>query len=84
MSVHDIQIARLGYDLKAYVEIQDDYYGTIRSGLRTIFLDGNKYYINADGHRVDVTRKREEFLVREQYTNSAVEHYKKWQREYGR
>lgn len=40
MSIWHKEVVRIDGELMAYVGVQDDYYGTIRYGLRNIHLTG--------------------------------------------
>lgn len=77
MSIWHKEILRVDGDLKAYIEVQDDYTGNIRGGLRDIHLEGNNYYVRADGNRVDVTEARDNFLRYEDKVKSALDWYNK-------
>lgn len=61
MGVYDVELTRLDGEIKAYVKIQNDYTGAIIGQLRKIYLDGNEYYIRADGRRVNVSAQYERF-----------------------
>lgn len=77
MSIWHKEVVRIDGDLKAYVEVQDDYSGSIRGGLRDIHLEGNNYYVRADGNKVDVTEARNNFLAYESKVKSALDWYNK-------
>lgn len=61
MGVYDVELTRLDGEIKAYVKIQNDYTGAIIGQLRKIYLDGDEYYIRADGRRVNVSAKYDRF-----------------------
>lgn len=65
MGVYDVELVRLDGEIKAYVKIQNDYTGAIIGQLRKIYLDGNEYYIRADGRMVNVTVQYDRFRTLE-------------------
>ena len=77
MSIWHKEVLRVDGDLKAYIEVQDDFTGNIRGGLRDIHLEGNTYFARADGNRVNVTEARDNFLRYESKVKDALEWYNK-------
>lgn len=77
MAIWHKEVVRVDGDLKVYIKVQDDYYGTIKGSLRDIHLDGDMYYCRADGHRIDVTDARRNFLAYEDKVKSALDWYDK-------
>lgn len=75
MSIWHTEIVRVNGNLKAYIEIQNDYTGSTKGYLRELHLDGNEYFCRADGHRVPMTKEREKFLIYEARERCAMELY---------
>ena len=76
MSIWHKEVTRVNGSLMAYVEVQNDYTGGIRKGLKEIHVDGNRYFCRADGGRVDVTNERESYLNHESTVAAALKIYK--------
>lgn len=72
MSIWHKEVVRVKGDLMAYVEIQNDWTGDIRGGLRELHIDGDRYYVRADGNRVDVTDDRQKMLDYEDKVKRAL------------
>lgn len=77
MSLWSCEVVRLDGELKAYIGVQDDYTGRVVYSLRSLHLDGNDYYIVADGQHINVNGYRERCLAREDEIRRALEWYKK-------
>lgn len=77
MSIWHKEVVRIDGELMAYVGVQDDYYGTIRYGLRNIHLTGDTYWCEADHAHVVLNNEREKLLKYEDLCKSAIEFYKK-------
>lgn len=77
MSIWHKEVTRLNGSLMAYIEVQNDYTGAVKGGLRTIHLDGNRYYCVADSQHIDVTSEREKFLAYEDKAKTAIEWWNK-------
>lgn len=75
MGIWHKEVIRVNGDLKAYIEVQDDYTGSIRGGLRDIHLDGNTYFVRADGKRIIVTEERQALLNYEDKCKNAIKWY---------
>lgn len=72
MSLWHKEVTRLNGDLKAYVEVQNDYTGSIRCDLRTIHEADGKYYVIADGGHIDVTNERTNYLNYEERARKGI------------
>lgn len=77
MSIWHKEIIRLDGTLYAFVKIQDDYTGAIKRDIRDIHIEGNNYYIVADGGHVNVNEAREQFLQYEDRVRTALDWYRK-------
>lgn len=77
MSIWHKEVIRVNGNLMGYIEVQDDYTGHVRPGLRELHLDGNRYYCIADSQHIDVTSEREKLLNYESKCRSAIEWYNK-------
>lgn len=82
MSVWSQEIVRIDGDLMVAARIQDDWTGTIRTTLRQMHMDEKtgRYWYSAEGARIDITTKREDFLRREDQIEAALKWFKetKW------
>ena len=76
MSIYDYEITKLDCMLMAYVRIQNDFTGQIRGRVFTIRRKGGRDYVVADGQRLDVTNKVEEYRRRQERIDDALRWYK--------
>lgn len=65
MSIWYKEVIRVNGDIKAYIEIQNEYTGSISCGIREIHLDGNQRYCRADGQKINVQTQYENLLRHE-------------------
>lgn len=77
MSIWYKEIVKVHGELKAYVEVQNEWSGAIRGGLREIHHSNEGYWCTTDGKRVMLTHERQDFLDKEDYVKRATEYYKK-------
>lgn len=77
MALWHCEVVRLDGELKAYVGIQNDYTGNVSYSLRNLHLDGNNYYIVADGQHIKVNNEVESRLAYEDKIKHALEWYMK-------
>lgn len=72
MSIWYKEVVRVKGCLMAYVEVQNDWTGYVRRVFREIHIDGDRYYVRADGQRIDVTSEREKTLSYEDKVKRAL------------
>jgi len=77
MSIWHKEVVRVNGRLMAYVEIQNEYTGATKGGLRDIHLDGNTYYCRADGQRINLNNDVEKAKMHEDKVKTALEWYNK-------
>lgn len=77
MSVWNVECVRIDGEVMAAVKIQDDWNGNITLHVRKIHLDGNFYYANVQGQRVDVTYARDLLIGYEDNCKMALDWYRK-------
>lgn len=84
MSLYHVECVRVDGTIKAYVKIQNDFTGQIRDSIKCIYLDGNRYYITADGMKHTVNQQRDQLLQREAEIKEALRWYKEtaWNRRF--
>lgn len=82
MSIYHTEVTRLNGKLMAYVEIQNDWNGSITCQLRQIKEKDGEYYVMVEGHPVYVTNDRKAFLEGDAKVKLAKEVYEKYRKDY--
>lgn len=77
MGVWNVECVRIDGEIMAAVKMQDDWTGNITLHVRKIHLDGNTYYANVAGQRVNVTGDRYQMIDHENLCKTALEWYHK-------
>lgn len=72
MSIWHKEVIKVNGLLKAYVEVQNDYSGEIRSGLREIHEKDGKRTCTADGTTVSLDEEYRNYICKEQETEKAL------------
>ncbi len=76
MGVWHCECVRIDGQLMVAVKMQDDWTGRITLHLRRIHLDGDTYYTNVQGNRINVTEARDRLIKYEDSCKTALEWYR--------
>ncbi len=71
MSLYDYQVVRVGSQLMAYVEIQNEYTGQTVKSLKKVYNKEFEYYIRADGRIHNITNAVNRLLQQEEKIKKA-------------
>lgn len=72
--IYHKEVVKINCERFGYIEIQNEWTGSVKGRLYTLHLDGNNYYCNADGHRVPMN---DEYQAQIRYENK-IEDALKW------
>lgn len=75
MSLYDYQVVRVGSQLMAYVEIQNEYTGQTVKSLKKVRYYGDNYYLRADGRIHNITNAVNRLLAQEEKIKKALAFY---------
>ncbi len=75
MSLYDYQVVRVGSQLMAYVEIQNDYTGQTVKSLKKVRHYGDNYFLRADGRVHNITNAVTRLLQQEDKIKKALAFY---------
>ena len=75
MSLYDYQVVRVGSQLMAYVEIQNEYTGQTVKSLKKVYNRENEYYLRADGRIHNITNAVTRLLQQEDKIKKALAFY---------
>ena len=77
MSVSNIEIFKANCMLHAYIEVQNDWTGQVRSRIATIVSRDGRKHIYADGRKIDVTTQCYQYEKEQEHIKEALEWYRK-------
>ena len=75
MSLYEYQVVRVGSQLMAYVEIQNDYTGQTVKSLKKVYTKENEYFLRADGRIHNITNAVKRLLQQEDKIKKALAFY---------
>lgn len=75
MSLYDYQVVRVGSQLMAYVEIQNEYTGQTVKSLKKVRNYGDEYFLRADGRIHNITNAVKRLLQQEDKIKKALAFY---------
>ena len=78
MSIWHKEVIRVRGDLKAYVEVQNDWTGSITGGLRNIHDKNGHKYVIADTQHIDITEEYNSQIRYEESIKEAFEFKKRF------